>query len=599
MPAPSANVEGNLDQSVHRDGRVVCFVSAKGGSGKTLLSATTAFILAKAGKRVLTIDTDFSTRGITLYFMGPDAQRRTLSVAPENCLSDALEKAIPIDQILPRIIVSSDVKFELLLSSTQAWNKNLPDDRMLGSGGERQTSSEEYFHFLKRVLDRFRLEYDYIIIDTRGGYDFTSAAPALLADGYVVVLEADQISVLQVFGLKARIEELGERYEIRPALSGFIVNKAAFSLEDRSFSDTLIQLYGGAHFGTIPLDIEAVRAYQVRRIPLDMRPDSDFAQHAFQTVERLVSPSLNWADVYTGPFYAIGTQIETLWRARRSWQAAQKMLPAVILILALAPAASYLLVRNTTLGFSNTLFYFCSALFVFASTSISAFVLLRNLQSWRLSRSLRLALSAYGIFGAGALFWLTFNDVRTTFSQSALSARIYEQNTIISKQQAQIGTLSEAAQNAERRALFAAADQNLVAQQLKSVQQQLTQEKSTSAALSDRLRAVLIQVEGRLNGLAATTISFGINSSSFEGSLNTIVHVATILSKNSGARAQIVGRAYARETVAAALAARRAEGIRDALVKYGVNPAQLSMKSEVTQDNVDNSGQTVTVTIQQ
>ena len=46
-------------------GRIIAFVSAKGGTGKTVLSATTAYLLIKAGKKVVTIDSDFSTRSDT------------------------------------------------------------------------------------------------------------------------------------------------------------------------------------------------------------------------------------------------------------------------------------------------------------------------------------------------------------------------------------------------------------------------------------------------------------------------------------------------------------------------------------------------------
>jgi Mrp family chromosome partitioning ATPase len=48
-------------------GSVFTFVSPKGGTGKTLLSANTAYLFGKAGKRVVCVDADFSTRGLSLY----------------------------------------------------------------------------------------------------------------------------------------------------------------------------------------------------------------------------------------------------------------------------------------------------------------------------------------------------------------------------------------------------------------------------------------------------------------------------------------------------------------------------------------------------
>ena len=46
--------------------RVICFASAKGGSGKTVITATIGSFLAALGKRVLLIDTDAATNGLTL-----------------------------------------------------------------------------------------------------------------------------------------------------------------------------------------------------------------------------------------------------------------------------------------------------------------------------------------------------------------------------------------------------------------------------------------------------------------------------------------------------------------------------------------------------
>jgi cellulose biosynthesis protein BcsQ len=469
-------------QSPSRPAHVMAFVSAKGGSGKTLLTATAAYLLARAGKRVLLVDTDFSTRGLTLYLMGPASRERHLVVRPTNCLSASLFDRLPVDSIEPRRIPRKDLSFDLILSSFQAWTSNKPDDRIVGDFAD-QDSGSNYFKCLDDLLKHFRTNYDYILVDTRGGYDFTSAAPALLCDEYVVVLEADQISVAQVYGLKEGIESWGRRYEVRPALSGFIINKATFTLETRSFPDTLFNLYGGAHFGTIPLDSEAVRAYQIRDIPTDSRPDSDFAFHSYGALERVFSPSLNWDKDECTKFEKLGSQIKLLWRARRSWQFAERILPAVVLVLALITAGAYFYVRNAKASVSLTPFYLSASIFVLASTLISAFILLKNIQKWRIPSLFRIALGVYGLCAALGLSYLTLIDVRRTFAKDALLSRLESQNQLIAQQTDRIASLSTAVSDAEQKLQFASADKDRIEQQLQSAQNQLARFTQTSGGL--------------------------------------------------------------------------------------------------------------------
>ena len=49
--------------------KVICFASAKGGSGKTIISAALAKFLAGLGKKVLIVDTDAATNGLSLFYL--------------------------------------------------------------------------------------------------------------------------------------------------------------------------------------------------------------------------------------------------------------------------------------------------------------------------------------------------------------------------------------------------------------------------------------------------------------------------------------------------------------------------------------------------
>lgn len=49
--------------------KIICMASAKGGSGKTSLIATFGSFLSKLNKKILLIDSDFATNGLTLLFL--------------------------------------------------------------------------------------------------------------------------------------------------------------------------------------------------------------------------------------------------------------------------------------------------------------------------------------------------------------------------------------------------------------------------------------------------------------------------------------------------------------------------------------------------
>ena len=51
-----------------RDGRIITFYSYKGGTGRTMALANTAWILAASGKRVLTVDWDLEAPGLHRFF---------------------------------------------------------------------------------------------------------------------------------------------------------------------------------------------------------------------------------------------------------------------------------------------------------------------------------------------------------------------------------------------------------------------------------------------------------------------------------------------------------------------------------------------------
>jgi cellulose biosynthesis protein BcsQ len=207
--------------------RVICFTSAKGGSGKTVLAASAAWLLMQADCRVIVLDTDFSTRGLSLFLLEALTYSNP-TIRPENCLADALLNQIAVDRIRPLVVEQKRGTFEIILPNSNFRLGGAPENALLGLGGGPDDFEVRYLTLLRELCNRLRREYDYIIIDTRGGYDYSSKIPAVLADAYLIVIESDPISVQQVNGLKANIDAFAKAVEIAPNHKGFIINKALY-----------------------------------------------------------------------------------------------------------------------------------------------------------------------------------------------------------------------------------------------------------------------------------------------------------------------------------------------------------------------------------
>src|SRR5262249_40476530 len=204
------------------------FVSPKGGTGKTVISATAAFLLSKTGKSVISIDADFSTRGLTLYLLG-SVLSAGLEVQDENCLAEMDLNKRPFSALVPRHVLRDGVDIELVLSNQNLWRGGVPDEEFLANVARTSSpeyiSREQYLTYYKELCHLLRTKYDYVIVDARGGYDFTSAIPGVTADRYIIVMEPDKVSVEQVRGFQEAIDKFAQTAHLKAKFGGFLINK--------------------------------------------------------------------------------------------------------------------------------------------------------------------------------------------------------------------------------------------------------------------------------------------------------------------------------------------------------------------------------------
>src|ERR1051325_3375195 len=73
---------------------IVAVASGKGGTGKTIILASLGYALQYSGHRVLFVDTDMSTDGLSLFVLGPDGRDAIKDLEPANTFAGYLRTAL-------------------------------------------------------------------------------------------------------------------------------------------------------------------------------------------------------------------------------------------------------------------------------------------------------------------------------------------------------------------------------------------------------------------------------------------------------------------------------------------------------------------------
>jgi AAA domain len=231
-----------------------------------------------------------------------------------------------------------------LFSNETLWQSGVPERAILS---DLRLDPPHYIEGLKKLLSHFRTKYDYIIIDTRGGYDFTSAVPALLSDTYIIVLEPDRVSLEQIQGFDKATKEFADTYKLRIPLRGFVVNKAAFDPTESRFVEELTRTYGIKTYGVVPADLSCIRAYEKTESPILRFPYSDFAFWSMRAIEGFIAPELNWTNQEdVERFTELRKSIGKEWAGRKRTDKIISWLPFLQLIPIVFAALLYLIYRR-------------------------------------------------------------------------------------------------------------------------------------------------------------------------------------------------------------------------------------------------------------
>jgi len=248
--------------------KVICFVSSKGGSGKTIIAANIASFLGDIGKRCLVIDCDAATHGMTLLY---------LVEVSKNAGNDKyglfdLGVNLNSEEVVKNGFVKVDNDVDLLPAT---YNFKLGFD------------PEENFteNVLKEVVALSRDSYDFILLDAQAGSDKYSrlVMDKNISDEVVIVSEYDPLSAAGIERLKQVVgKDLGY------TRTWILLNKMLPEFVEK-FSEFLSI---AQYLPPIPWNAEVVRAYARRKLALDVEKGNVFTLAIMRTVSALLGESI-------------------------------------------------------------------------------------------------------------------------------------------------------------------------------------------------------------------------------------------------------------------------------------------------------------------
>ncbi|QGV81389.1 FxSxx-COOH system tetratricopeptide repeat protein [Streptomyces ficellus] len=212
-----------------RDGRIVTFYSYKGGTGRTMALANTAWILAANGKRVLAVDWDLEAPGLHRFFhpfLDPSTLGATTGVI-DLITEYAWAATSPVQRPDDWHRDYARIQPHAVSLAPEALGWEFPDGGTLdfvsaGKQNREYSATVSTFdwdnfydrlgggHFFDALRDDMKANYDYVLIDSRTGLsDIADICTVHLPDALV---DCFTLSDQSMDGAAAVARQIDERY---------------------------------------------------------------------------------------------------------------------------------------------------------------------------------------------------------------------------------------------------------------------------------------------------------------------------------------------------------------------------------------------------
>lgn len=227
--------------------RVIAVANQKGGVGKTTTCVNLGIGLARAGKKVLLVETDAQgSMAASLGIAEPDELDVTLVTILEKIVND--EKTAPDEGILHHAEGVDFIPANIELAGMETALVNIK---------RRETVLRQYLSTMKE-------QYDYILIDCMPSLGMVTINALVAADSVLIPMEA---AYLPVKGLQQLIKTIGRVHrKLNPSLSimGILFTKVDRRTNfARDISAQIREVYGDnirIFDNCIPLSVRAAEA---------------------------------------------------------------------------------------------------------------------------------------------------------------------------------------------------------------------------------------------------------------------------------------------------------------------------------------------------
>jgi MinD-like ATPase involved in chromosome partitioning or flagellar assembly len=247
--------------------RSVSVASGKGGTGKSIITASIGALLAKCGFKTLLVDTDVFTAGLSFYLLGQNPRRVSVG------LQDVFIKGASYKDLNPVLISNEYTSGRLFLLPAVSRTKVESSELRIMPSFNMERLYQTLHDIKNMALED--LGFDFILFDTRGGTDLTSITTCVAAGAFIIVTEADKTSWDLGEILIDSISNTSTELQKDCLPLGYILNKNV--LPSEAIEAFLRRRWGLAHLTTLPLDEEAIRAFQTDEIPVISAPSSRFS----------------------------------------------------------------------------------------------------------------------------------------------------------------------------------------------------------------------------------------------------------------------------------------------------------------------------------
>jgi chromosome partitioning protein len=220
-----------VDPNKPKDAWIISMCNQKGGVGKTTTAINLGAALAEFGRRVLLVD--FDPQGSLSVGMGMNPQALELSV-----YDLMVRRGIDVDDV---ILETGTPGMDILPSNIEL------------SAAEMQLVSEVAREFtLKRVLDKLRNRYDFIIIDCAPSLGLLTINGLTASDRVIVPLETEFFAMRGMALLTDSIEKVKDR--LNPDLDILGIVGTMFdrrTLHSREVLERVVEAFGETVFHTV------------------------------------------------------------------------------------------------------------------------------------------------------------------------------------------------------------------------------------------------------------------------------------------------------------------------------------------------------------